>query len=51
MKYAAEMSSGAMMYVPYFIKIGAGIQNFMGGGVQRHAERMVILYAYFYLLK
>jgi hypothetical protein len=32
MKYAAEMSSGAMIYIPNFIKIGSGIQKLMGGG-------------------
>jgi hypothetical protein len=26
------MSSGAMIYIPIVIKIGSGIQNFMGGG-------------------
>jgi hypothetical protein len=35
MKYAVEMGSGAMMYIPSFIKIGLGIQKLMGGGVQR----------------
>jgi hypothetical protein len=33
MKYAAEMGSGAMMYVPSFIKIGSDIQKFMGKGL------------------
>jgi hypothetical protein len=32
MKYAAEMGSGAMMYIPSFIKIGSGILTLMGGG-------------------
>jgi hypothetical protein len=27
MKYAAEMSSGAMPYIPSFMKIGSGIQK------------------------
>jgi hypothetical protein len=26
-EYADEMGSGAMMYIPSFIKIGSGIQN------------------------
>jgi hypothetical protein len=34
MKYALDMSSGAMMYVPSFIKIGSGIQNLIGGETQ-----------------
>jgi hypothetical protein len=27
MKYAVEMGSGAMRYIPSFIKIGSGIQK------------------------
>jgi hypothetical protein len=32
MKYAFEMGSGAMIYIPSFIKIGSGIQKLMGRG-------------------
>jgi hypothetical protein len=32
MKYAAEMGSSAMIYIPSFIKIGSGIQKLRGGG-------------------
>jgi hypothetical protein len=32
MKYAAGMDSGAMIYIPNFIKTGSGIQKLMGGG-------------------
>jgi hypothetical protein len=31
MKYALEMGSGAIIYIPSFIKIGSGIQTLMGG--------------------
>jgi hypothetical protein len=31
MKYAVEMGSGAMIYVPSFINVGLGIQKLMGG--------------------
>jgi hypothetical protein len=31
MKYAVETGSGAVIYVPSFIKIGSGIQKLMGG--------------------
>jgi hypothetical protein len=34
MKYAVEMGSGAMVYIPSFIKIGSGIQKFMRGNTQ-----------------
>jgi hypothetical protein len=32
MKYAVEMGSGIMVYIPSFIKIGSGIQKLIGGG-------------------
>jgi hypothetical protein len=32
MKYAVEMGSGAMIYIPNFIKTGSGIQTLIGGG-------------------
>jgi hypothetical protein len=32
MKFAAEMGSGVVMYIPTFIKIGSAIQMLMGGG-------------------
>jgi hypothetical protein len=31
MKYAVETGSGAMIYIPSFLKIGSGIQKLMGG--------------------
>jgi hypothetical protein len=31
MKYAIEMGSGAMPYIPSFIKIGSGIRKLIGG--------------------
>jgi hypothetical protein len=31
MKYATDMGSGAMIYIPSFIKIGSAIQKFGGG--------------------
>jgi hypothetical protein len=31
MKYAVEMGSGAVMYIPSFIKIGSGIQKLIRG--------------------
>jgi hypothetical protein len=31
MKYTCEMGSGAMTYIPSFIKIGSGIQKLIGG--------------------
>jgi hypothetical protein len=31
MKYAVKISSGVMIYIPSFIKIGAGIQKLIEG--------------------
>jgi hypothetical protein len=32
MKYAVDISSGAIIYVPILIKIGSAIQKLKGGG-------------------
>jgi hypothetical protein len=39
MKYAVEMGSDAMIYIPSFIKIGPGIQK---GRIHRHTGSMEI---------
>jgi hypothetical protein len=39
MKYAAEMGSGVMIYIPDFIKTGSGIQKIIRG-INRHADSM-----------
>jgi hypothetical protein len=31
MKYAVEIGSGVMIYIPRFVKIGLGIQKLLGG--------------------
>jgi hypothetical protein len=41
-KYAVEMGSGAMIYMPSFIKIGSAIQKLIGRGIHRHTDSMVI---------
>jgi hypothetical protein len=38
MKYGAEMSSSAVIYVPSFIQIGSGIQKLIGG-IHRQTDR------------
>jgi hypothetical protein len=40
--YAVEMGSGAVIYVPSFIKIGSGIQKLIGGDTQTHTDSKVI---------
>jgi hypothetical protein len=41
MKYAVEVGSGVMIYIPSFIKIGSGIQKLVGG-IHRHTDSMEI---------
>jgi hypothetical protein len=51
MKYAVEMGSGAVIYVPSFIKIGSGVQKSIRG-IHRHThgqQRDLISPLYFYL--
>jgi hypothetical protein len=38
MKYAVEMGSGAIIYIPSFIKIGSGIQKLILGDTQTHRQ-------------
>jgi hypothetical protein len=38
MMYAVEMGSGAMIYIPSFIKIGPGIQNLVEENTQSHRQ-------------
>jgi hypothetical protein len=41
MKYAVEMGSGAMLYIPSFMAIGSGIQKLIRG-IRRHTDSKVI---------
>jgi hypothetical protein len=40
MKYAVEMGSGTVMYIPSFIKIGLGVQKLIG--IHRHTDSMEV---------
>jgi hypothetical protein len=42
MKYAVEMGSGTVKYIPSFTMIGSGIQKLMGGGDHGRTDRIVI---------
>jgi hypothetical protein len=39
MKYTVEMGSGAMIYVPSFIKIGSGIRKLIGVDMETHRQQ------------
>jgi hypothetical protein len=41
MKYVVKMGTGAMIYVPSFIKIGSDVQKLIGR-IHRHPDRMEI---------
>jgi hypothetical protein len=49
MKYAVEMGSGAMIYIPGFMKIGSGIQKLIWGDTQTHRQQgdLISLILYF----
>jgi hypothetical protein len=40
MKYAVEMGSGVMIYIPSFTKIGSGIHKLIGGYTDTHTDGM-----------
>jgi hypothetical protein len=44
MKYANEMGSSAMMYVPSFMKISSEIQKLLGGNIctDTHRQKVVL---------
>jgi hypothetical protein len=46
MKYAVEMSSGAMIYIPNLIKIGSATQKLIGRDThtrRQHGDRISLL--------
>jgi hypothetical protein len=53
LNYAVEMGSGAVIYVPSFIMIGAGVQTLMGGGyTHTHGQqRDLISLLYFFKIR
>jgi hypothetical protein len=47
MKYAVEMGSGAMIYVPSFVNTGSGIHKLVGEDTEthrQHGDRISLLY-------
>jgi hypothetical protein len=38
MKYATELGSGAMIYIPSIINIGSGIEKLIEGDTQTHRQ-------------
>jgi hypothetical protein len=40
MKYAVDMGSAAMIYIPSFMKTDSGIQKLLGGGGDRSMDSM-----------
>jgi hypothetical protein len=50
MKYAVEIGSGGMTYIPSFINMESGIQM-LNWGIHAHTDRMVNLGTYVYFFK
>jgi hypothetical protein len=46
MKYAVEMASGGMTYIPSFINTGSGIQKLLGGGGTQQGD-LISLHLFF----
>jgi hypothetical protein len=49
MKYAAEMGSGVIIYIPSFINTGSGIQKLMGKDSQRHRQNGDLINVFYFL--
>jgi hypothetical protein len=47
MKYAVEMASADMIYIPSFIKIGSGIQKLRRTQARRHQGDLISLLLFF----
>jgi hypothetical protein len=47
MKYGVRMGSGAMIYIPSFIKIGSEIQKFIRGDTHRQQYDLISLLLFF----
>jgi hypothetical protein len=45
MKHAVEMSSGAMIYLPSFIKIASGITKLIGGIHRQRGDLITLLFS------
>jgi hypothetical protein len=50
MNYAFKMGSGAMIYIPSFIKIVSGIQKLIGG-IHRHTDGDLISLLLFFKIR
>jgi hypothetical protein len=54
MNYAVKMSSGSMIYIPRFRKIGSGIQKLLGGDIQAYRQQgdlISLLFIFFEISK
>jgi hypothetical protein len=47
MKYAVEIGSGAMIYIPSFIKIGSAIEKLIGGIHRQHGDHRRLTFIFF----
>jgi hypothetical protein len=47
--YAVEMGSGAVIYVPSFIKNGSGVQKLIGGFTDTHRQQGELISLLYFL--
>jgi hypothetical protein len=45
-RYAVEVGTGAMMYIPSFVKISSGIEKLIAG-IHRHKPTLIYFYFFF----
>jgi hypothetical protein len=48
MKCTVEMGSGAMLYIPSFVKTGSAIQKLVKGIHRQHGDRIFILFYFIF---
>jgi hypothetical protein len=46
MKYAVEMGSDAVIYIPSFVKTGSAIQKLIVGIHRQHGDRISLLFIF-----
>jgi hypothetical protein len=53
MKCTVELDSGAMIYMPSYVKIGSGIEKLIGcgGDVETHRQRGLRINLLFFLIR
>jgi hypothetical protein len=51
MKYAVEMGTGVMMYIPSFIKTASGLEKLKGDTHDKHIDHILVSLRLFFFSK